>query len=39
MEIRKYTEYKEEEISRLYSEVGWKAYTENMPALGQVLRS
>ncbi len=35
MEIRKYTDYKEEEILRLYSEVGWTAYTKNMPALRQ----
>ena len=33
MEIREYTEYREEEIFRLYSEAGWIAYTENMPAL------
>ena len=33
MEIREYTKYNEEEISRLYNAVGWTAYTENMPAL------
>ena len=33
MEIREYTEFNEEEILRLYSEVGWNAYTERMPAL------
>ena len=33
MEIRKYTVYREDEISRLYTEVGWTAYTENMTAL------
>ena len=33
MEIREYKEYKTEEIRRLYTEVGWIAYTENMPAL------
>ena len=33
MEIREYTKYNEEEILRLYSAVGWTAYTENMPAL------
>lgn len=33
MEIREYTKYNEEEISRLYKAVGWTAYTENMPAL------
>ncbi|MBR1738615.1 MAG: GNAT family N-acetyltransferase [Firmicutes bacterium] len=35
MEIKEYTNYKEDEILRLYSEVGWTAYTENMPALKQ----
>ena len=35
MEIREYTEYKEDEICRLYTAVGWKAYTENMSALQQ----
>jgi len=33
VEIREYTKYNEEEISRLYKAVGWTAYTENMPAL------
>lgn len=33
MEIKEYTKYNEEEISRLYNAVGWTAYTENMPAL------
>ena len=33
MEIREYKEYNEEEIVRLYTAVGWKAYTENLPAL------
>ena len=33
MEIREYTEYSEDEILRLYSEVGWTAYTENKDAL------
>ena len=33
MEIKEYKEYKAEEIRRLYTEVGWKAYTENMAAL------
>lgn len=33
MEIREYKSYKEEEIRRLYTEVGWTAYTEDMPAL------
>lgn len=35
MEIRKYGEYKENEIQRLYTEVGWTAYTENMSVLEQ----
>ena len=35
MEIKEYTAYKEEEIKRLYTEVGWSAYTENMTALEQ----
>lgn len=39
MEIREYTEYREEEIRRLYSAVGWTAYTENMPALAQGYRN
>ena len=33
MEIREYTKYDKEEIRRLYTAVGWTAYTENMPAL------
>lgn len=35
MEIREYTRYQEDEIFRLYSQVGWTAYTENMAALKQ----
>lgn len=35
MEIREYREYNEDEIRRLYTEVGWTAYTENMAALEQ----
>ena len=35
MEIKEYKEYKEDEIKRLYTEVGWAAYTENMKALEQ----
>lgn len=35
MEIREYTEYKEDEILHLYTENGWKAYTEDIPALEQ----
>ena len=33
MEIREYREYNEEEIIRLYSEVGWVAYTNNKEVL------
>ena len=33
MEIREYTDFRKDEILRLYSEVGWTAYTENMAAL------
>jgi len=35
MEIKEYKNYKEKEIRKLYTEVGWTAYTENMPALEQ----
>lgn len=35
MDIKEYAEYKEDEILRLYSEVGWTAYTENIQALKQ----
>ena len=35
MEIREYIDFNIDEIRRLYSEVGWTAYTENMPALEQ----
>ena len=35
MEIREYTDFRKEKILRLYSEVGWTAYTENMTALEQ----
>jgi GNAT superfamily N-acetyltransferase len=35
MEIKEYKNYKEAEIHRLYTEVGWTAYTENMPLLEQ----
>ncbi len=35
MEIKEYKEYKEDEIKRLYTEVGWTAYTENMQILEQ----
>ena len=39
MEIREYTNYSAEEICRLYSEVGWTAYTKNMQALEQGYRN
>ena len=35
MEIREYVDFNIDEIKHLYSEVGWTAYTENMPALEQ----
>ena len=35
MKIIEYTDYREEEILRLYSKNGWKAYTENKEALKQ----
>ena len=38
MEIREYTEYREEEILRLYTAVGWTAYTDNPGALEQGFR-
>ena len=38
MEIREYTENREEEILRLYSAVGWAAYTDNPRALEQGFR-
>ena len=33
MEIKEYTEFNSDEISRLYEQVGWTAYTENMSVL------
>ena len=33
MEIKEYKEYNEEEIARLYTAVGWTAYTDNMSVL------
>ncbi len=33
MEIREYTYFKEDEIRKLYSEVGWSAYTDDIAAL------
>ena len=38
MEIREYTKYREAEILRLYSAVGWTAYTDNPRALEQGFR-
>ena len=38
MEIREYTEYREEEILRLYTAVGWTAYTDNPDTLEQGFR-
>ena len=35
MEIKEYKDYKESKIRQLYTEVGWTAYTENMPVLEQ----
>ena len=35
MEIREYMNYNADEILRLYTEVGWTAYTEDMSALEQ----
>ena len=39
MEIREYTENREEEILNLYDSVGWAAYTADMPALEQGFRN
>lgn len=33
MELKEYTQFNPDEILRLYAQVGWTAYTENMPAL------
>ena len=33
MVIKEYTEFKADEILQLYTQVGWTAYTEDMPAL------
>ena len=38
MMIREYLEYREKEILRLYSAVGWTAYTADMKALEQGIR-
>ena len=39
MEIREYREFSEDEMLRLYSAVGWTAYTANMQALEQGFRN
>ena len=33
MEIKEYKEYNEKEIIKLYTSVGWTAYTEDLPTL------
>ena len=33
MELKEYTQFKSDEILRLYTKVGWTAYTEDIPAL------
>ena len=33
MELKEYTQFKPDEILRLYKKVGWTAYTEDIPAL------
>ena len=33
MEIKEYTKFKADDILQLYTQVGWTAYTEDMPAL------
>lgn len=33
MELKEYTKFNADEILSLYTQVGWTAYTENMPAL------
>ncbi|MBR6029360.1 MAG: GNAT family N-acetyltransferase [Clostridia bacterium] len=38
MDIREYTEYREDEIRCLYGAVGWTAYTENLHALEEGFR-
>ena len=35
MEIKEYTEFKADEILQLYTQVGWTAYTEDMPTLAR----
>lgn len=39
MEIKEYTKFRSDEIRPLYTQVGWTAYTENMPALERGYKS
>lgn len=39
MEIKEYAEFRSDEIRPLYTQVGWTAYTENMPALERGYKS
>ncbi len=39
MEIKEYAEFRSDEILPLYTQVGWTAYTENMPALERGYKS
>ncbi len=39
MEIKEYKNYQEDEILRLYTEVGWTAYTENPQVLEQAYKN
>lgn len=39
MEIKEYAEFRSDEILPLYTQVGWTAYTENMPMLERGYKS
>lgn len=39
MEIKEYAKFRSDEIRPLYTQVGWTAYTENMPALERGYKS
>ena len=39
MQIKEYTEFRSDEIQRLYTEVEWTAYTKDMPAVEQGYRN
>lgn len=39
MEIKEYAKFRSDEILPLYTQVGWTAYTENMPALERGYKS